>query len=360
MLYRVGFRSANLLKVSLVTTAAMLLAICVLALVETTNTAQANSLPDNGKIAFNHDDALYTVEPDGSNLSRLTNETYMVERPVWSPDGTKITFSSEGSGFSRISVMNADGSGLRHLRPNPIRNPATPTWLPDGTKLAFTAHLPGRFWDIFVMDPDGSNLNNVTGVGTDSTRSEFAPAFSPDGTQMCVLLADGVPNEGIYVMDADGSDPTLLVKEDLPRVIQIGCTWSPDGKKIAFSLTPSHEVHVINADGSALTNLTSNSASDALPDWSPDGKKIAFESDRDGDYDIYTMDADGSDVAQVTNLPGDDSAPDWQPLPGPTSSKSRSLAVRQPDTGGPSHFLVASALLFSGGVMLYAGLKRRM
>jgi dipeptidyl aminopeptidase/acylaminoacyl peptidase len=111
------------------------------------------------------------------------------------------------------------------------------------------------------------------------------------------------------------------------------------------------EVYVINADGSGRTNLTKNSAADVAPTWSPDGKKITFMSDRDGDFDIYTMDADGSDVAQVTNLPGDDDSPDWQPLP---------RTVHQPDTGGLSLMMVASALLFSGGVMFYAGLKRRM
>src|SRR5688500_129781 len=70
-LYRVARKSADLLRMSLVTTAAML-AICLLALVETTNTAEADSLPENGKIAFHrvHSDeaSIYTVEPDGSNL----------------------------------------------------------------------------------------------------------------------------------------------------------------------------------------------------------------------------------------------------------------------------------------------------
>jgi hypothetical protein len=68
------------------------------------------------------------------------------------------------------------------------------------------------------------------------------------------------------------------------------------------------------------------------------------------------MDTDGSDVAQLTNLPGDEHTPDWQPL----TPKSRTMTVHQPDTGGPSLLLVAIALLFSGGVMFYAGLKRRM
>src|SRR5215217_2296138 len=311
-LYRVALESANLIKVGLVTTAAML-AVCLLALVGTTYTAEAkDSLPENGKIAFisylDPAHALYTVEPDGSNPRQLLNDTDMVvNSAVWSPDGTKIAFSHTrgASGFSRISVMNADGS----------------------------------------------NLNNLTGVGNWGGGG-LAPAFSPDGKQICFLRDTGMTNPptGLYVMDADGSAPSVYIKVDpeiLPRDIQFRCTWSPDGTKIAFSLSPEHEVFVINADGgrfsqgtiSKYTNLTSNSASDEVPDWSPDGKKIAFASDRDGDYDIYTMDADGSDVAQVTNLPGNEYSPDWQPLP---------RTVHQPPTGGPSLLLVTIALLFSG------------
>jgi hypothetical protein len=69
------------------------------------------------------------------------------------------------------------------------------------------------------------------------------------------------------------------------------------------------------------------------------------------------MDADGSDVVQVTKTPSiEDSLPDWQPL----TPKSCSMTVDQPDTGGSSLLLVASALLFSGGVMFYVAVKRRM
>ncbi len=51
---------------------------------------------------------------------------------------------------------------------------------------------------------------------------------------------------------------------------------------------------------------------------------------------------------------------DWQPLRGDAGPKSRSETVHPPDTGGPSLLLVAGALLFSGGVLLYAVVKRRM
>ena len=110
-----------------------------------------------------------------------------------------------------------------------------------------------------------------------------------------------------------------------------------------------------------LKVASSHPARDISPHWSPDGTRITFASDRDGDFDIYTMDADGSDVAQVTtNSDADDIDPDWQPLPRPTSPKSRSATVHPPDTGGPSLLLLASVLLFSGGVVLFAVVKRSL
>src|SRR5215203_266480 len=126
-----------------------------------------------------------------------------------------------------------------------------------------------------------------------------------------------------------GPTPTLLVEEGGK------CDWSPHGTKIVFGYSDfsgetsdegygDSEVSVTNADGSGLTNLTSNSVGDFNPRWSPDGTKITFQSDREGDYDIYTMDADGSDVAPLTTDSGSqvqDLDPDWQPLPRPTPPK---------------------------------------
>src|SRR4030042_989106 len=83
--------------------------------------------------------------------------------------------------------------------------------------------------------------------------------------------------------------------------------WSPDGAKIAFlsNRDGNVEIYVMNADGSAQTNITNNEA--------PDSSKIAFVSNRDGNAEIYVMNADGSDQVNLTNSASLDWGPAWSP-----------------------------------------------
>ncbi len=81
--------------------------------------------------------------------------------------------------------------------------------------------------------------------------------------------------------------------------------WSHDGKKILFSSNRDgdFEVYLMNADGSDLKQLTSNTFSDVYPVWSPDGKRIAFHSNRDSYKEIYFMNADGSGQTRLSVRP---------------------------------------------------------
>jgi Tol biopolymer transport system component len=307
-----------------------MLAICFLALVKTTNTAEArprnpSPLRTDGKIAFigqsDPNFEIYVIDVDGSGITKLTKFPPEVGggEPFWSPDGKRIGFGRAYSG--KISVMDADGSNLRDLHLDLNRSDIHHTWSPDGTKLAFSGGTPPDYvHDIYTIEPDGSNLINLTKT---PELDEMHPDFSPDGSQICYSSHSSGRSKhvhGIFLMNADGSQPTLLTERLGGETIPGGCDWSPEGTKIAFS--GAYDVYVINVDGSGQTNLTrSNSKSNYDPEWSPDGVRIVFARETEGYSDIYTMNPDGSDVDRLTTKPGEDFAPTWQPLPRTTPPK---------------------------------------
>jgi Tol biopolymer transport system component len=298
--------------------------------------------PDGTKIAFSSvrnstNSEIYVINgEDGSGLTRLVNETYPFLS--WSPDGTKIAFSkntrppllAEGDRHIDTYVMNAeDGSGLTRLT-YISKNNGFPAWSPDGTKIAFSSET-GRRDSMEIHVVDAQVLGTPTRLtkyneseftyGVDTFATDEFPAWSPDGTKIAFIRSiinddnefrlQYVVDKVLYVMNAeDGSGLTRLINGSSGLPI-----WSPDGTKIAVAR--SHDIYVMNAeDGSGLTRLTYDGYN-SNPSWSPDGTKIAFSSTRDGDDDreIYVMNAeDGSGLTRLTYNNAHDTNPSWSPM----------------------------------------------
>ncbi len=259
---------------------------------------------------------IYVMDADGSNPTRITNNTGDDSWPDWSPDGSKIAFVSYRRGGPEIYVMYADSSDQTRLTDNTID--LRPAWSPDGNKIAFVSDRDGNP-EIYVMDADGSNPTRLT---NNVPANDTWPAWSPDGNKIAFLSGPLVTGPfDIYVMDANGSNQINLTKTTAkggwPDFGDVYPAWSPDGKKIAFiswrdaSTSDGTDVYVMDSDGSNQVKLTNNPAFDWHPDWSPDGTKIVFHSNRIGNEEIYVMDADGSNLVNLTNNPAFDVDPDW-------------------------------------------------
>ena len=113
--------------------------------------------PDGTKIIAKFDstdDEIYIKNADGSNVVNLTNNSVDEREANWSPDGTKIVYSSLVSSYQEIFTMNADGSGKTQLTSDGLGY-HSPVYSPDGTKLAFIDILAPSL--IYVSDADGTN-----------------------------------------------------------------------------------------------------------------------------------------------------------------------------------------------------------
>jgi Tol biopolymer transport system component len=230
---------------------------------------QSDRIPDT---SYTPRFQIYVMNSDGSSVGQLTfpdtardsltghvKDTTSNFHPAWSPDGTKIAFASTRDTNPEIFVMDPNGSNIVRLTNN-AADDAQPAWSPDGSKIAFATNRDGND-EIYVMNANGSGQANLT----NHAGSDLAPAWSPDGTKIA-FQSDRQTNGAVWVMDADGSNPVRLTSPS-PSSAAGAPGWSPDGTRIVYE--QDGDIWVMNVDGSRQIRMTSGFWRDGLPRWRP-------------------------------------------------------------------------------------------
>lgn len=250
--------------------------------------------PDARTIAFISNDGtsehiLYLVGIDGTGLQRLTSRNIPLAEPAWSPDGSQIAyvqgFDTTVNGVATFTacapeIYVIDIASGKEASLTLGAGGTDPAWSPDATRIAFSSMRDGNY-EIYTTDLKGDKVQRLT----HTDWSEAEPAWSPDGGRIayvahlvredlaCGFMPTGGTNGGelngaassVYLMNADGSGQA-------PLAGTVGATelsWSPSGVWLALALNIRGDAQVYVADvwGRSKAKLTSDPAPKSSPSW---------------------------------------------------------------------------------------------
>jgi Tol biopolymer transport system component len=250
----------------------------------------------NGRIVFvkggGNNSPLYSVNPDGSGLRKITRGRYD-SAPTVAPNGRTIAFTRGG----KVFTVEMAGKHLRRLTSDDGTDPAFSG--PLGRRIAFTRFnsVTSQIW---LMASDGTGERRLT----DPQTADRFPNFSPDGRWIAFVRDGHNRNEEVWKMRSDGSGLRRLthVRQSVGQP-----SFAPDGKSIAYERLSKHGKFVIDlmrANGTHARRLRLGED----PAFSPNGKRIVFVRHEEV---VYTMNRRGKDLRRVTPHSWTAWEPDW-------------------------------------------------
>jgi Tol biopolymer transport system component len=285
--------------------------------------------PPAKRIAFERNNQIWTITPDGKTLKQLTKEGRNVH-PVWSPDGQTLAFlSNREDARYRLTLMDADGGNVRAVA-GPMAAPGNtdPAGLvgidyvfsPDGTRLAYLVQLePYVSNELWLLDLADGTARPLTAPEGQVIASPTPPPPAATSTLAATAPITGTaPLTGTATVPPTEPPPTATPPPPPVPVQQVSQPdWAADNRSLVYTdeSSPDQETIVLLDVGSGKqTQLTKDNPVNRSPVFSRDGKTVYFTSSEGASMislnsELYRVGRDGKNRVKLS--PGFSAAPGW-------------------------------------------------
>jgi Tol biopolymer transport system component len=256
-------------------------------------------------------EGVWLIHPDGTGDHQIATDVFGWQLlPDWSPDGTRIAFTTRGGATEPIYEYDLRTGASRELFAceEPCVGYDEPAYSPDGSKVALIRYLGPMVNDtpsdcaLAIGDVATGEVVQITSNTEPQCDREYFPRWSADGSQLTYWR---YPPRGtaVFVIDADGADERRLTD---PEIGAGDPDWSPDGSWIVFSTNPLHESQCckvsnlfrMHPDGSGMEQLTHYDTVGlraTQPRYTPDGQYIVFTAVTPSSRSLWAIPAEGGE-----------------------------------------------------------------
>ena len=266
----------------------------------------AESGPQNKRIK-----RLAIMDQDGENHQFLTDGSFLVLTPRFSPTSQEITYLAYFKNEPRVYIFNLE-TGQQELLGSFPGMTFAPRFSPSGEKIIMSLAEKG-VTDIYTMDLNNQKVERLT----NSPSIDTSPSFSPDGKKI-IFNSDRGGTQQSYIMDSNGRN---IKRISFGKGRYATPVWAPKGELIAFTkmLKNKFYIGVMSPDGSGERLLAQGYLVEG-PTWAPNGRVLMYfkqeapiDDGKSASVNLFKIDITGFRETRIVT-PTDGSDPAWSPL----------------------------------------------
>jgi TolB protein len=274
--------------------------------------------PDGTELVYSMQGSLWRQRLGATEAIQLTDGPGYDYQPDWSPDGRRIVYTSYRNDALELWLLDTREGSTRALVANGAVN-LDPRWSPDGTRIAYVSTEFKKRWHVFVIDVGADSVGPsarppvrlTADTSTSAARYYYSahdhylsPSWSPDGRELILVSNRGHVwgSGGIWRMEARSGVPMHEIRREETNW-KARPDWSRDGKRVVYSSylgSQRNQLWLTTAGGGDPFQLTYCACDHSAPRWSPDGRRVAFISNQPGNTSLRVLSVPGGAAEIVT------------------------------------------------------------